>query len=258
MGKQVRKQLIGISFLAVSFSAINAQAATVPFDINMTYSGITTSQQVIFNQAASYWEGVISGYQGTTTPFSLNIAVGLMPTSDGEGGILGGGGPDTTGTIGSYTMALTGGMDYDSADMAQQETSGELYDTVRHEIAHVMGFGTLWGANGLYTDGSYQYTGAAGLAAYQAEFDPTAAFIPVENDGGPGTADGHWEQDSGFLTADLMVGTSTGATNAPVSQATLASFVDLGYTVTPVPLPAAAYLFGTGLLGLVGFRRRKS
>jgi hypothetical protein len=181
-----------------------------------------------------------------------------MSTSDGAGGILGGGGPDTITTIGTHTMALTGGMEYDSADMAQQESSGELYDTARHEIAHVMGFGTLWEANGLYTNGSYQYTGAAGLAAYQNEFDASALFVPVENDGGQGTADGHWEQDSGFLTTDLMVGTSTGALNAPVSQTTLASFVDLGYTVTPVPLPAAGYLFATGLLGMIGLRRRKS
>jgi hypothetical protein len=257
--KGTRNYLLTLSLLATSLPAINAQAATYPFDINMTFSGITASQQAIFNQAASYWEGVISGYQGTTTPFSLDITVGIMTTSDGPGGILGGGGPDSTTTIGDHTMALSGGMEYDSADMIQQETSGELYDTARHEIAHVMGFGTLWGANGLYTNGTYQYTGEAALAAYQAEFDPSALFIPVENDGGAGTADGHWEQDSGFLTEDLMVGTTYGYNpNTPVSQTTLASFVDLGYTLTPVPLPAAGYLFITGLLGFIGFRRRNS
>lgn len=32
---------------------------------------------------------------------------------------------------------------------------------------------------------------------------------------------------------------------------------DLNLTVTPVPLPAAVWLFGTALLGLVGFNRRK-
>ena len=34
--------------------------------------------------------------------------------------------------------------------------------------------------------------------------------------------------------------------------------LDLRITLTEVPVPAAAWLFGTGLIGLVGVVRRKS
>jgi len=44
--------------------------------------------------------------------------------------------------------------------------------------------------------------------------------------------------------------TDSGFIDAPVSSATLA-------TVSTVPVPAAVWLFGSGLIGLVGFARRK-
>jgi hypothetical protein len=43
-------------------------------------------------------------------------------------------------------------------------------------------------------DGTGQYTSANTLAAYQAECDATATFVPVELDGGPGTR----ETDTGM------------------------------------------------------------
>jgi hypothetical protein len=67
-------------------------------------------------------------------------------------------------------------------------------EVLAHETGHVLGIGTLWTDNGLYVPNTFQYTGAAGLAAYKAEFDPAATFVPVENAGGPGTPNAHWDQ----------------------------------------------------------------
>lgn len=144
----------------------------------------------------------------------------------------------------------------------------------------------------LYTNGSGQYTGVAALAAYQVEFGQfEATFIPVELDGGAGTKDGHWnevtdhfsiENLTGFDTDpgdgeaaptivgginagetmddDLMSGVLSGSTY--LSNTTLASFYDLGYTIealTPVPEPQT-FTALSGLLALFysASRRRKN
>mgnify|MGYP003565006735 CR=1 FL=1 len=62
---------------------------------------------------------------------------------------------------------------------------------LQHEMAHVLGFGTLWNINGLYTDG----TGVFNLNTNaQSEWEAIGCTgrLPVELDGGPGTVDGHW------------------------------------------------------------------
>ena len=230
------------------------------FGLDLTFdSSYTASQQVIFNNAAGYWESVITGYQpGSTGVDGVSIHVGTISAadSDGEYGLLGWGGWDTyvTEEVGQYFTA-TGSMEYDVPDIARLESENTLFSVAVHEIAHVLGFGTFWEYDSdiNYTDGSGEYYGAAALAAYRAEFDPLAAFVPVELEGGDGTANGHWDESIG--KHELM----TGWIDAPTftSNTTLASFVDLGYTISAVPLPAAAWLFGSGLLGLVGWSRRK-
>jgi uncharacterized protein (TIGR03382 family) len=57
-----------------------------------------------------------------------------------------------------------------------------------------LGIGTLWDDNGLYTNNTFHYTGQHGLAAYKAEFDSSAQWVPVENAGNPGTPNSHWDQ----------------------------------------------------------------
>jgi hypothetical protein len=117
------------------------------------------------------------------------------------------------------------------------------------------GFGTLWGLdllgdgtifNDFYDTGSGRYTGAAGLAACQAEFNPDATCVPVELEGGSGTANGHLNEVfggaglTGIATAsgdDMANELMTGWLNSPtfLSDTTLGPFYDLGYTVLPEP-----------------------
>jgi len=62
-------------------------------------------------------------------------------------------------------------------------------------------------------------------------------------------ADGDFSE---IAMADAFTGWSApGAVPVPVT------YVDGQVTVTPVPVPAAVWLFGSGLLGLVGMARRK-
>lgn len=247
--------------VVLCFSSVSSVFA-YDFSLNLVFnSSYTASQRAIFNNAANYWESVITGYQpGYAGVDGIDVEVGIIPAadSDGEYGILGWGGWDTYVTQGpNQYFTKTGSMKYDVPDIARLENNNTLFDVAVHEIAHIIGFGTWWNHDGdiNYVDGSGEYRGAAALAAYRAEFDSTAEFIPVELDGGPGTADGHWDESIG--ANELM----TGWLNSPtfISNTTIASFVDLGYTVNlaTVPLPAAVWLFGSGLLGLVGWSRRK-
>jgi hypothetical protein len=254
------------------------------FNITVEFSdGMDESYQSAFASAASYWGSIITGYridsfdlQGIT--ISANVA-----TNDGVGGVLGSAKP-TNGyffnnallagdsDVSDVLYATAGSMTFDSADVDNLISSGLWEQVIRHEMAHVIGFGTLWGYsyngtvyNDFYTADSGQYTGAAALAAYQAEFDPSATYVPVELEGGGGTANGHWNEVDGgsALTGitdaegqDMAYELMTGWLNSPtfVSDTTIAQFYDMGYTVIPEP---STVIMIAIICGLAGWIRRR-
>jgi len=258
MSQRMRMGWMGV---AIGLSATVAQAA---FDITITFgSGLTASQQAIFAQAEATWEGLITDYKpGVILPGMTITASG--PAIDGVGGILGQAGPQTAYTVDGWYYTATGIMQFDSADLGNMEANGSLLAVITHEMAHVIGLGTLWTYNGLYTSGTGQFTGANALAAYKTEFNqPGATYVPVELDGGAGTANGHWNEVAGGasntgivdpLGRDMKNELMTGWLNSPtfISNTTVQSFADLGYVV--VPEPAALGVLGLSALLLV--RRR--
>lgn len=264
-------------------TATSAQALTTPtFNINLNFSGLTATQEGYFTQAANFWESVITGYAPSVTGSNINgVTISASgATIDGVGGVLGSAGPQTgwAGATGGYTLAKTGQMNFDLADINNMISNGTFTAVIEHEMAHVLGFGTLWTNNGVYTNNTYQYTGQYGLAAYRAEFNqPSATYVPVEQGGGNGTANGHWnEVDNGAGTTgftdsqgrDMMYELMTGWLNTPVanlfvSNTTIQSFRDLGYSVSnldisaeAVPLPANFWMFASALLSLLGVNGR--
>ncbi len=134
------------------------------------------------------------------------------------------------------------------------QQQGLLSDVVVHEMGHVLGFGTYWNALGLLAEPSLQggldphFTGPVAIAGFDSAGGSAyvGAKVPVENTGGPGTADAHW-RDAVFGT-EIMTGYIDFGAN-PLSATTIASFADLGYTVDmtaadPFILPSPAAMPG--------------
>ena len=158
---------------------------------------------------------------------------------DGAGGTLAQAGPCSVRTGG---LPAVGKMIFDTDDVARLNQQ-QLNDTVVHEIAHVLGFGTLWRdllrapslVNGRPVGGRDTYF--AGRRAISA-FDSVGGSgyrrskVPVENDTseyGAGSLDGHW-RESIFGHENMSPSINRDRSN-PVSIVTIESFADLGYQV---------------------------
>lgn len=254
------------------------------FSIDVNFSaGMNNSYKPAFTAAAAFWESNITGYR-LDSPSLQGVSISAaVEAKDGVGGVLGSAGPTSLSPFPSVVLngdtapsdvlfSTAGSMSFDSADVDNLITAGTWEQVIRHEMGHVLGFGTLWSLssgtttyNDVYTDGSGQYTGAAGLAAYQAEFNSSATYVPVELGGGAGTANGHWDEvDNGAgLTGitdangnDMRNELMTGWLNSPtfLSNTTLGQFSDLGYQV--IPEPATVMLLAV-FVGIAAFIRRR-
>jgi hypothetical protein len=249
------------------------------FHIKVRFIGPTPTQEVqdAFAAAQSRWENVVrettdtlhfnwtKGTCGSTDSTHVeNVAdvviMARIDSIDGSGNILGSAGPCILKQMpsGRYMPAI-GRMTFDSADMSYMATKGLLKNVIAHEMAHVLGIGTMWSARynnskALAVQGSIdpEYFGPAGMGAAAgmgftgfsvgtdglAQLDP----VPLEDTGGAGTAGSHWRRS--VFGNELMIGWASSST-MPLSLLTLQAIADLGYTVNT----SAAEAWGTFILG---------
>jgi hypothetical protein len=146
---------------------------------------------------------------------------------DGVNGTLAQAGPCYVRNTGG--TPILGSMKIDTSDMTNALNSGLLDDVLLHEMGHVMGIGTLWESTLLIGAGGADpnFIGATALAEFR-KLRATATGVPVENQGGAGTRDGHWRES--IFGNELMTG-YINANNNPMSRVTLGSLADLGYQV---------------------------
>lgn len=254
-----RLYLVSICLLFPGFA--NAGLFSITIEPDAT---IDNSVLALFNDAVSFWESAILG---TQEDIDINLVIeASTPPIDGTGGVLGSAGPSVgsfTEFTGEYLYASEGSMRFDSADVTNMQNNNTLFDVILHEMAHVIGFGTLWNptfTNGgtqffqnVYVENSGEYTGSYALSLYQELFNSSATYVPIELDGGSGTANSHW--DEGFINNSGELLTGYLDSNPFLSDISLASFADIGYVVrlSDGRVLGAVAVYAPSSLAIIGF-----
>jgi adhesin/invasin len=254
------------TFLTFTATAVSV---TSNFNLKVEYrSPVTLTQENAFAAAAARWSNIILG---DVPDVHLLLAAGdcfdtqrlinedvddvlifvEVVSIDGPGGVLGSAGPCVlrNGTL----LPAMGLMRFDQADLSVLQASGELADVILHEMAHVLGVGTIWDLRGLLLNGGTpnpSFTGSAARQAYGG-VGGDGGNVPVEGGGGLGTAGAHWRES--VFQSELMTGYIGGVPN-PLSVVTIGSLQDLGYVVNYGT--ADPFLLATALQRLAAPPRR--
>ena len=242
---------------------IHPEAPDGSFDIALRFLGTTptAAQQRTIRAAARVWERVItrglpdrpvassdeSCEAGDPSLFGeliddLLINIRLQAI-DGRGGVLAAAGPCWIRS--DDGLPYLGDVLFDTADLAQLELHDALGGTVAHEIAHVLGFGLLWGdslkepslgrSDNRIASQDTHFAGPEAVAKFDAAGGNTyvGAKVPVENDTavyGSGALDAHWRESvfgAEMMTTSVVIADPP----EPLSAVTIASLADLGYEV---------------------------
>jgi len=219
-------------------------------------TAMSASQRAVFKNAAARWASVITvdaedgdaeidaGTCGETSP-SLNLTIddllifASIEDIDGPGEILGSAGWCYRRDEPTNKLPAIGLMRFDLADVTELEADNQLGLVFLHEMGHVLGIGSLWSTLGLLKSPAPDagppvdtyFSGTNGIAGFDAIGGTTytgGQKVPVENTGGPGTANSHWREN--VLKNELMTGYLNSGSN-PLSAVTVRSLADLGYTV---------------------------
>ena len=214
--------------------------ASSSYNVTIDFVGTWTAElQQAFTDAADYLSTIILADLPDVVVDSVIVdditITATLEGIDGVGGTLGSAGPRQIRNDGTYLPA-TGAMTFDSADADNQFNLGNWETIVLHEMMHALGFGTLWSLMGLTTGsvagGDMRFTGANATDVYQSEFptiagsDPDANLgVPIETDGGAGTAGGHWDE----ILFDKEIMTGYVDQGGFISEMTIAALEDMGY-----------------------------
>ena len=222
-----------IGALAVRSTYVSGPAGSYNIELRFQ-GGWTVAMQDIFIAAADRLSALIVGdvpaaRVGGRTVDDLVIQVELS-TIDGAGGVLGQAGPTALRINGFLPAAAT--MRFDIADAQAYLDQGLFDEIVTHEMLHAVGFGTIWDRLDLL--GEAGFLGVHAVAEYGKLVSAQAEAVPVETEGGAGTALSHWDEAAlghELMTGWLDVRPRLGGTPDPLSALTVASLRDLGYAV---------------------------
>jgi hypothetical protein len=203
------------------------------FNIEILFNGAWTDVlKQGFYDAAEYYSDIITGDLASHNGVDdIQISANLS-NIDGSGGFWGWGG---TSSVRSDTLLPSKGyVNIDSSDLDTMDSYGLWDDLILHEMGHALGFGTSWASMGLIDnyDGDLRFNGANATQAYNDDYSDKAGNdalsdlgVPVETDGGSGTAGVHWDDQT--FGGELMTG-QLNFTNT-LSDMSIAALEDMGY-----------------------------
>jgi len=232
---------------------------TNPFQVDVRFlGGLSANQRSVFLLAAQRWAQIINeelppvSVRGEIVPGTNidEVVQNVVIYARGEdlggvGGILGQAGPVIVRS--GTNLPAVGIMSFDIADLDNMEANGSLVNVVIHEMGHVLGIGTIWARLGLVAGSGTndpQFTGTYARQAYTDLTTIAGRDVPLANQGGAGTAEGHWRES--VFGQELMTGYLDEGVN-PLSNLTIASLRDIGYSVDmdaadPFALPSLTLL----------------
>ncbi len=223
------------------------------FTITVRFVDRTPPSQAVltaFNHATAKWQSVIVDSVGSIpiklaagacdsaqpaineTVKDLLVLVHVRQITDTVPGqqILGESGPCLVRNPGN--LPILGVMSLNSGTLDGLSSNGMLDDVIEHEMAHLLGFGTVWDLDGFLRDTTTSdpwFSGPDAQAAFRKALPSfTDKIVPVEANGGSGTTLSHWRES--VMTNELMTGFLNPGAN-PLSAVTIESMADLGYTV---------------------------
>lgn len=292
---------LGVATLLLALLAGSPAAAQFDLVLSISNPGdfSATELQIVeeaVDAAEQLWEAKITGYQPGITLSRLPITITGQTTGFADARVT------SSVTQGGYNLATAGRINInrtileDFSDFLVDDEVAAfpgqrvnvIDELIAHEIGHVLGFGTKWSIeqNGVrpYLNGSGQYVGQFGLAAYRVEFNqPDAEFVPVELAGSSGSANNHWDQlfrsqgeagsgdpfeldpRLGIVDAqgrDFALELMTAAIDPDwgepfLSRTSVQSLRDFGYTVVPTPTGHTLAAIAAALSGLSHVARRR-
>jgi hypothetical protein len=137
---------------------------------------------------------------------------------------------------------------FDADPTTTESFSGnDFYSVALHEIGHLLGLGTADSWKDKISGSSF--TGTNSVAAFGGN-------VPLAVDGA------HWKDGTlsttlAGLTQEVMMDPSlTTRTRKLATKLDFAALKDVGWQVAAVPVPAAIWLFGTGLAVFAGLHRK--
>ncbi len=255
----------GIAGNPITFNATGV-VSTFQVTIQNVGPAFNSAVQSAFDSALAFWQRAIivdvadiasfsagAGTCGAGSPAISGILVddvvilARFDSIDGPGQVLGSAGPCFIRNSVDAPLTVLGTMRFDTADVAGLVAAGTLNSVIRHEMGHVLGFGTLWNQPPLSC--RQNTSGGSPLDTYFSCLKAVAAFdsiggtsytggfkVPVENCGpaspagcGAGTVNSHWREPTFFN--EMMTGYLNNGVNNPASLLTIAAMEDLGYKV---------------------------
>lgn len=253
LGRTALPQIVHVAAGSSSVDVAASVQTDYAIDIRLFGPPMTDAQKTLFTNAAARISAIITGDvpDVTLTNFSVTESCGIeglpvlnevvddvvifasVRSIDGPGGILAGSGPCLFRSAVSGNSSVIGVMLLDEADIESMASRGILQDVITHEMLHVVGIGTLWDVKNLITGAgtpNVAYLGGAGrLGCLNSGGSAVCgSSVPVENSGGPGTADAHWRETT--FQSELMTG-FVNSGGMPLSAITVGSLADMGYIV---------------------------
>lgn len=201
------------------------------YDVNIGRSHLGSHLERTLNKVADGLKKILlTNYpKRWDRKFDVVIDVSLKDL-DGVGGTLAQAGPTEAfwDSRKKLYYPSRGQMEIDIADLGNPG----LRNIVTHEVLHVLGFGTLWEQNnlvGLDDQGNSYFIGSKAISVYSDLSGRPQTGVPLEMEGGSGTAGGHWSEN--IFTNELMTGFYNEEQVNPLSILTFAAFEDMGFIV---------------------------